>query len=154
MKDTAKTFSWIVNLLKEKNIPFVIDGGLAAEAYGSPRELADIDIVVPDKSIYELEPLVRELVVFGPDRYKDESWDVLLMTLDQEGQLVDLSGAESSNIFNKEKEQWVSNPTDLTKFQEKEIFGIKVPLIPKEDLIKEKTELDRFVDEEDVAAIA
>lgn len=38
---------WIVALLRERNIPFVICGGLAAQGYGAKLELNDIDLFVP-----------------------------------------------------------------------------------------------------------
>jgi hypothetical protein len=38
---------WIVELLRDRNIPFLICGGLAAKGYGSERDLNDIDLFVP-----------------------------------------------------------------------------------------------------------
>lgn len=38
---------WIVGLLRDKEIPFQICGGLAAKGYGAERELYDINLFVP-----------------------------------------------------------------------------------------------------------
>ena len=38
---------WIVELLGDRNIPFLICGGLAAKGYGFERDLNDIDLFVP-----------------------------------------------------------------------------------------------------------
>ena len=43
----AQAFRWIVGLLEELAIPFLLVGGLAARAYGASRELADIDFYAP-----------------------------------------------------------------------------------------------------------
>ena len=81
MRDTAKAFRWIVGLLRRRRILFQIFGGLAARAYGATRELADIDIAIPNSRFHEILPDIRRYVTDGPRRYRDRHWDLLLMTL-------------------------------------------------------------------------
>lgn len=49
MRDTKAALAWITGILKSSQVPFQISGGLAANVYGATRELADIDIDLPDE---------------------------------------------------------------------------------------------------------
>lgn len=73
--------AWIADVLKSHNIPFQISGGLAAKVYGSDRPLADIDIDVPDEHLPLLADLLTDHVVWGPARYLDGEWDLMLLTV-------------------------------------------------------------------------
>ncbi|MFZ3016050.1 MAG: hypothetical protein WA101_03610, partial [Minisyncoccia bacterium] len=74
MKNTEKAFLWIVNILNNKNIPFQISGGFAAKIYGSPRELNDIDIDIPDENFPDIYDGVKQYAIYGPEHYKDAKW--------------------------------------------------------------------------------
>ena len=142
MKDTEKALLWIVSILNNKKIPFQISGGFAAKIYGSPRELNDIDIDILDENFPDIFEDVKQYIIYGPENYKDEKWDALLMTLNYEGQDIDITGTTNGKISNKDKSVWLQYPCDFNKVIYKEVFGITVPVIPKEDLINYKRELD------------
>ncbi|MBU0625581.1 hypothetical protein KKF05_04525 [Patescibacteria group bacterium] len=84
MKNPEKTFGWIVGILKKYGVSFVITGGLAAKSYGSTRPINDIDIDIHDQDFDLILPDVKPYVTFGPARYLDERWDLLLMNLKYE----------------------------------------------------------------------
>lgn len=149
MKNTEKAFLWIIELLVRMKISYKISGGFAARAYGVNRELADIDIEVNDKDILLISHEVKSYIVFGPDRYKDDNWDLNLMTLQYEGQEIDIAGIESK-VFNKESGNWESIGTDLNRHELIELYGKKVPIEKLDNLIAYKTRLSREVDIEDV----
>ncbi len=149
MKNTEKAFLWIIEILEENNIPFKISGGFAARAYGVNRELADIDIEVNDKDILLISDKVKTCITHGPYRYKDDNWDLELMTLQYEGQEIDITGI-GARIFNKENGVWNNSSTDLNNYELIEIYGKKVPVEKIDSLIAYKTKLSREVDVEDI----
>jgi hypothetical protein len=153
MKETEAAFTWIVGLLQKHSIPFQISGGFAARLYGSTRELADIDIGVPDDAFDILYPEVAPYITHGPEQYLDDEWDLKLMTLKYENQVIDIAGRDTIKIFDKSKKEWIPAHRDLTISVDREVYGMMVPVIPKDALIAYKTKIDREVDRLDVAAM-
>lgn len=149
MKNTEKAFIWITDILEKKGIEYKISGGFAARIYGSNRELADIDIEVADNDILLIKKEVEEYIIYGPKRYLDEDWDLNLMTLNYEGQEIDIAGI-NAKIFNKEIKQWEDLSSSLDTVEIKEVFGKMIPVESLESLINYKTRLGREVDIEDV----
>jgi|SRR3989344_781675 len=115
MRKTKEAFTWIIGLLKEHKIPFQITGGFAANIYGSNRVLADIDIGIPDEKIFEIQNIVKKFIIYGPKRYKDNVFDLLLMTLKYKGQEIDIYGINSERLFNKKTNKWNNARINLSK---------------------------------------
>jgi hypothetical protein len=153
MRDPKEALVWIKELLESFNIPYQIAGGLAANAYGSTRELVDIDIDIPQNGFHKILDSVKEYIIDGPSRYTDEHWDIEVMTLNYKGQEIDLSSIENVKIFNSITHQWESLETDLSKACRTELMGITVPVIPKNDLLHYKKILGRAVDLLDIASV-
>ncbi len=149
-KKTEVAFHWIVDILQKHQIPFQIEGGLAVRAYGSERELADIDIVFPDERFEELLPELKEYITFGPTHHDDGSWSYALMTLLYEGQEIDIVGSSGQKYFDKDEKIWIAHPSDFSDCQYLDIYGLKVPVISKKKLIAYKKKLGRDVDLEDI----
>jgi len=147
MKNTEKAFLWITEILEGMNVSYKISGGFAARAYGVNRELADIE--VNDKDIALISGAVHPYIVYGPERYKDDNWDLHLMTLQYEGQEIDISGIEAK-VFNKEHGVWENAGSDVDEYELIEVYGKKVPIEKLNTLIAYKTKLSREVDIEDV----
>lgn len=149
MKNTEKAFLWITDILEKFGIKYKISGGFAARVYGVNRELADIDIEVKDEDIRITKEQVKPYIMYGPKRYLDENWDLELMTLNYEGQEIDIAGT-GAKIFNKEKGKWEDCSGNLDTIEMKEVFGKKVPIESLQSLIAYKSKLGRKVDLEDV----
>ena len=152
-KYPEKAFKWIVDIFNKNKIVFQIDGGLAARAYGAGRELVDIDLIISEKDFHKILGDVKEYVKYGPDRYTDEKWDLMLMTLFYENQVIDIAGAENTKYFDSKNNIWVHAENVLNKSVVHNIFGIRAPVIPIDSLIKEKKILNREVDVIDLSYI-
>lgn len=153
MCNTKKSLLWITNILKELDIPFQIAGGLAAIAYGAARELADIDIDIPEDQFEKLKIHVSEFITFGPTHHTDEYWDLWLMTLNHYGQEIDLSGAYQTKIRHSLHSKWHPLEIDFSKAITLDVLGLKLPVIPRDDLLAYKKILGRAVDLEDIKEI-
>jgi hypothetical protein len=148
-RNTEKAFIWITDLLEKMGVAYKISGGFAARVHGADRELADIDIVVAEEDIPKIAAEVEPYVIFGPEQYKDENWDLLLMTLNFAGQEIDIADTHAK-IFNTESGEWESCDTGLLNADMKEAYGKTVPVEKVETLIAEKVRLAREVDLEAV----
>jgi predicted nucleic-acid-binding Zn-ribbon protein len=149
-KDTESALKWIVSILNKHNIPFQIGGGFAARMYGVERELADIDIAVPTDRLNEILSEVKDYITYDLKRYLDEKWDCIGMTINYEGQEIDFAGAQGKKIFDEINKKWVSLENDFSDNEYKEVYGLIIPLLPKEKLIAYKSILKREVDLLDV----
>ena len=150
---TVAALKWIIGILNSHSIPYQISGGFAAKLYGSKRKLNDIDIDIPEKSFETILDEVRDYIVDGPRQYVDGKWDLYLMTLDYKGQEIDISGAYEAKISNKERTTWISLPINLSNVVKIDVSGIEVAVMPPEQMIAYKSELDGEHQLEDIEAM-
>lgn len=141
----TEALHWITDILRARGIPYQIAGGLAANVYGSPRPLNDIDIDVPDDHLAEIVPDVREHIEFGPAHFVDDDWDLQLLTLNYHGQHIDLSGVDTVKVFDKAKGKWVDVSGDPADAELHAVLGITVPVIKPKELIFYKSILNRTI---------
>jgi len=153
IRDTESAFKWIINILQKHSIPFQIKGGFASRLYGVKRELADIDISIPEDRFEELLPDVKDFIKYGPEQYLDEEWDLKLISLKYKFQNVDIAGAFEKKNFDKVNKKWVATPSNFENSVYMDVYGLKVPVIAKEDLIAYKKLIQRDVDIFDIEAL-
>jgi predicted nucleotidyltransferase len=139
---TLEALKWIITILKERSIPYQISGGFAAKLYGSPRDLNDIDIDVPDAALSGLVDVVRPYIIDELTHYQDGKWDLNIMTLNYGGQEIDIGGADEVKVSNQERTVFIPIPSDLANAQKVEVAGLVVNVMPPEDLIAYKQHLD------------
>lgn len=149
-KKLENALKWIIPLLEKHEIPFQISGGFAAFLYGVNRPIQDIDIDLPDERMEELLPEIQPYIIFGPERYKDENWDLKLITLNYHDQEIDLAGMSAAKIFNQSLQRWQLQEVNLSSSKKILFHDALIPVIEKEDLINYKTKLSREVDLIDV----
>jgi hypothetical protein len=152
MKDTEGAFKWIISIINSKKILYQITGGFAARLYGSQRELADIDIEIPDGDFEKIIPEVKEFIVYGPDQYVDENWNLKLMTLDNKGQLIDICG--KAKIFDQNTQNWVDEEVDFAESVDFVVYDMNVKVVSKHDLLAYKSKLLWEVDRQDIEALS
>ena len=76
---------WIVGLLRDRNIPFLICGGLAARGYGSERDLHDIDLFVPGEHFLSVVQAGQAFVSKAAAHRQEEGWDLTYVQFKYEG---------------------------------------------------------------------
>ncbi|WP_281648739.1 hypothetical protein [Parendozoicomonas sp. Alg238-R29] len=144
---------WITNYLSAESIPYLITGGLAARAYGSLRPVADIDIYVPAIFFKKVTEFGKEFIQWGPDRYRDDSWDLDLIELDYHGQSIEVCNAGDIQYFDTRTDMWVQQYTDFSEYESAELFGNKVRVMSKQKLVAYKSALGRDVDLSDIQSM-
>lgn len=144
---------WIVGLLRDRNIPFLICGGLAAKGYGSERDLNDIDLFVPGECFWSVVEAGQEYVSKAAAHRREEGWDLTYVQFKYEGVKVEVGNADRAQIFDAQNRTWVALNIDFSRYETVHLLGLELPLMLKEDLIWYKSLLSRPVDIEDVLAI-
>lgn len=150
MSQLKKALIWIVSIFKVNKIPFQITGGLAAKAYGAKRKLFDIDIYVPEKYMDKVVEKTKNYIVLGPKHSKTKNWDLEYIKIIYAGQRIEIGSPEKTKMFDKEKSRWIRDRINFSKPETKEILGLRVPVIPKKQLILRKIKLGRKVDKIDL----
>ena len=144
---------WIVGLLRERQIPFQICGGLAAQGYGAERELNDIDLFVPGEHFARVVQVGQAFISKPAGRYCEEGWDLTYVQFKQAGIKIEVGNAEGVKLFDAESETWVPLSIDFTRYHTANLLGLALPLMPKDDLMRYKSVLSRPVDIADIRAM-
>ena len=66
---------------------------------------------------------------------------------------IDICGAEHTEIFDRKKKKWAPLINNLAKHVIKNVYGMKVPVTTRKELIDYKKKLSRRVDKMDVKQI-
>lgn len=148
-----KSLRWIIGILNRHHIPFQVTGGLAARLYGGTRPLGDIDLDIPEDRFDEILSEVKPYLYFGPAIYTDDNWKVSLITLNYEGQDIDLGGAYQTQIFDPSQQQWVDSPANLGNVRIVRVSDLEIPVVDAMDFICYKEKLNRVMDTEDIDAV-
>ena len=148
-----RAFNWIIDILESNNIPYLICGGLAAIAYGSVRELNDIDIYVSKCHYKQVSDQGGKFITFGPERYEDKFWSVDYVQFTYAGQKIEVGSDDNIRIFNSMNNCWEKEIMDFSQYSREILFERDVKIMKKNDLIAYKNKLGRTVDQEDIRQI-
>jgi hypothetical protein len=149
---TIAALKWIANILNENKIPYAIGGGAATYIYGSGRKVNDIDISISGKYFQTLIPLVQNYITAGPKHYQNEKWDCTTLSLDYEGQDIDLTDCDTLLMSKKDGSGWLKSLDIYSKYPNliKDFHDIKVSLMDPRVLIEYKQELGGEHQEADI----
>ena len=135
---------WIAGILNEYNIPYCVCGGMATYLYGSGRPVNDIDISVSGKYFSAIVPLAKDYIIGGPKHYKNDKWGCTTLSLNYEGQDIDITDADTLLMSKKDGTGWIKNREIYQKYPNviKEIDGTHVSLMDPRVLLEYKQELN------------
>ncbi len=141
---TAKALRWIVGILDKHQVPYRIGGGFAAHVYGASRPINDIDISLPGSFFDKIVPEVSAYITSGPKHYSNEKWDCDTLSLEYQGQEIDMTDIDTLRMSNKEKTEWFQTKDRYRKYPTLpvEVENVTVSLIDPRDLAAYKKELD------------
>lgn len=134
-------------------IAYVATGGLAGNLHGSRWPLHDLDFDVPQGALAPLAARVAARVVRGPAPYRDDEFDLHLLTLAFPGVTADLAAAETIRLRQADG-TFVPMPTDLATGVDVAFEGRMVRVLPLDRLIAYKRIIGRRADLVDLEALA
>lgn len=146
----ASALRWIISVLGELDVDWIVAGGLAARAHGATRELHDIDLYVEAGSLERILPAVREQHAHGPRRHRDEHWDCLFLEVRFAGEEIELADASACRHRVGPDAPWRPADVEFDRAVRREVFGVEVPVMPRAALVAYKRRLDREVDRRDL----
>jgi hypothetical protein len=93
-------------------------------------------------------------VACGPEHFVDDSWDITFVKIDYRGQRIELGDSSTEpKFFNRKKRRWEVQRIDYEHSSIVEVFGVEVPVMPKDELIRYKSALGREVDAANIEQI-
>lgn len=153
MPSPERALRWIIEILQRHHIPYQICGGLAARAYGGTRPLNDIDLYMPMLKFDMIRPQVESVVRWGPAYEQSTLWDLTYVKMVYAHQKIEIGDSAATKIFNAAEQCWVEQVIHFDQSVYTEIFGVRVAVMPKEQLIAYKSILAREVDLIDISQI-
>lgn len=145
---------WLVSLLSRQHVPYQVVGGLAAQAYGATRPLVDIDLYIPfdqaQAAIEEMQPYI----VRQPLSHRSLAWDLIYLALEYQDVYIEIGDSSTAPCFyNKIDQCWQPQVIDYAASNTVRLYGVDLAVMPKAELIRYKTMLDRDVDHKDIQEI-
>lgn len=149
-EDAARALQWIADALERVGARYQVVGGLAARAYGATRPLVDLDLYVEGERFDSALDEVGAFCTWGPTAYRDDTWDLTFAKLDRAGVRIELARAEGARYFDRIWGAWVDQGIDFSRSERREVLGVLVPVMPREQLVAYKRALARDVDRVDL----
>lgn len=147
---------WILQLLQQQQVPYMLCGGLAAVVYGATRPVHDIDLFVADTHFLQVAEAGTTYISKPPRRYCEEAegWDLEYLQFLYAGTKIEVGNIDKTKIYDIQAGQWVCLQADLAERRSATVWDTEVCVMPKAALVAYKQQLGRPVDLQDIAEIA
>lgn len=152
-REMSRALAWIAGLLRARDVPFQVVGGLAARAWGARRPLADLDLYVSARCWRVIEASLSPHRVSGPRRHRDEHWDLTFVSLRRHGIQIEIGFDDEARYREAHTGAWRDQRIDYSASVQRTVLGHTVPVMPLAQLIDYKRRLDREVDRQDIAEL-
>lgn len=93
---------------------------------------------IPMERFPELLPEIAPYVVWGPEHYRDANWDITFVKLSYAGQPIEFGDSTDAYFFDRATGAWIRQEIDFDQSEWREALGIRVPVIPRAELIAYK----------------
>lgn len=143
-KSQQQVLRQIATTFDQYQIPYVIIGGLAAIAWGSKRQLVDIDILVSSENYLVLPEIFEQYLRAGPRHYTQNGWNIQQCVLDISGVTVDICDGDRMFLEKAGERHQLHSYIDQPALID--LDGNLLPIIPLDELIRYKRITAREVD--------
>ncbi len=144
----------IINKLQENRIKFAIAGGYAVALHGAVRGTVDLDLVVllEKANLKKLETALKELKL--QSKIPIDSQDLIKFRKEyiEKRNLIAWSFVDPQNPSHI-VDIIITHNLNTMKVKNISVYGIKLPILSKESLIKMKRDAGRPQDIEDIKAL-
>ncbi|MBK5097457.1 MAG: hypothetical protein JJE01_06720 [Gemmatimonadetes bacterium] len=149
----AEAMAWLADLFRDQDVRYAAAGGLAARAWGATRPLVDLDFFVHGEDLDRIETDLAPYLVRPLTGIRNDHWDLSFMRLEYSGIPLELSVAEGARYREAATGEWHDACPTFSACPERELLGVKLRIMDRDDLVEYKRRVDRAVDRADVAAI-
>ena len=149
----AEAMAWLADLFRDQDVRYAAAGGLAARAWGATRPLVDLDFYVHGEDLDRIETDLAPYLVRPLTGIRNDHWDLSFMRLEYSGIPLELSVAEGARYREAATGEWHDACPTFSACPERELLGVKLRIMDRDDLVEYKRRVDRAVDRADVAAI-
>jgi hypothetical protein len=152
-EQAASAVGWLADLFRDRDVRYAAAGGLAARAWGATRPLVDLDFYVHAEDLDRVESDLAPYVVEPLSKLVNDHWDLSLIRLEYAGVPLELSVGEGAKYREAQSGAWHDACPDFDDCPERELFGTRVRVMNRDDLVEYKRRVDRAVDRADIASI-
>ena len=150
----------LMPILEKYDFTWVITGGFAVIAYSIERPLSDIDIDIKcSKDDQKFKDFVEEMKPYTTQElihWTDENYDNYNFEITIAGQLIDICPMHEMKVIDTTTGTYQPfYSEDFSEIETVEFQGLRLPLLPKRLIIKNKQMLamQRDIDRQDIAAL-